>query len=204
MIRTVSVLKRLWPHRVWNIPTFKKEVFLTFDDGPIPEVTPWVLNTLKAHKAKATFFCIGDNIRKHPEIFKRIIAEGHAVGNHTFHHINGWKASTQAYLEDVELCQHQIKLNHTGSNLFRPPYGRCTSAQSQSILKHHHIIMWDILSKDYADITPKKCFHRVQNHVKPGSIIVFHDSLKAEANMKYALQNTLEKFADFEFNRLRL
>jgi peptidoglycan/xylan/chitin deacetylase (PgdA/CDA1 family) len=179
-------------------------MFLTFDDGPIPEVTPWVLNTLKAYGAKATFFCIGDNIRKYPEIFKQIIAEGHAVGNHSFHHINGWKTKTQAYLNDIKLCQHQIQSHHTQSNLFRPPYGRCTSAQAQSILKHHHIIMWDILSKDYADITKEKCFDRIQNHVKPGSIIVFHDSLKAETNMKYALQNTLERFTDFEFNRLQL
>ncbi|NEV94868.1 polysaccharide deacetylase family protein [Psychroflexus sp. YR1-1] len=181
-------------------------MFLTFDDGPIPEVTPWVLETLKKHKAKATFFCIGDNIRKHPRLFKQILAEGHAVGNHTFYHSSGWKSSLKDYLKDVRRCQDVIELNSVESNLFRPPYGKCTSAQARAVLKdHQHIIMWSIISKDYdARISKEACFERIQTKAKPGSIIVFHDSLKAETNMKHALEKTLKTFSDYQFNRIDL
>ena len=205
MIRTVSILKRLWPQRVWDISSSKQEIFLTFDDGPIPEVTPWILNTLKDHKAKATFFCIGDNIRKYPELFKRIIAEGHAIGNHTFHHINGWKTPTKDYLEDVKLCTDEIKKKSVRTNLFRPPYGKCSSAQAKLIAQDNQILMWDIISKDYdSKLSKESCFKRIKYNAKPGSIIVFHDSLKAETNMKYALQKTLEEFSNFKFNKIEL
>ncbi|MBZ9651397.1 polysaccharide deacetylase family protein [Psychroflexus montanilacus] len=205
-MKSNDFLKQIFPKRVWNISSFKKEMFLTFDDGPIPEVTPWVLDQLKKHKAKATFFCIGDNIRKHPELFQQIVAEGHAVGNHTFHHINGWKTSTEEYLKDVKRCEDEIGSNTFESNLFRPPYGKCTSAQAKSILeKGDHIIMWDIISKDYdAKVSKENCFLRIKKNAKPGSIIVFHDSLKAETNMKYALEKTLETFSDYEFNKIEL
>lgn len=205
-MRSNDFLKQIFPKRVWNIPTQNKEMFLTFDDGPIPEVTPWVLETLRKHKAKATFFCIGDNIKKYPELFKQIITEGHAIGNHTFHHINGWKTSTQDYLEDIKLCQFGIESNAVASNLFRPPYGKCTSAQAKAISKNNlHIIMWDIISKDFDEkISKEKCFQRIENQAKPGSIIIFHDSLKAEHNMKYALEKTLETFSDYEFKKIML
>ena len=205
-MKSNDFLKQIFPKRVWNISTQNREMFLTFDDGPIPEVTPWVLKTLRKHKAKATFFCIGDNIRKHPELFQQIIAEGHAVGNHTFHHINGWKTSTEEYLEDVKLCQIEMESNSVESNLFRPPYGKCTSAQAKAILKNNqHIIMWDIISKDYDEnISKEKCFRRIENQAKPGSIIVFHDSLKAETNMKYALEKTLETFSNYQFKKIEL
>jgi len=181
-------------------------MFLTFDDGPIPEVTPWVLETLRNHKAKATFFCIGDNIRKHPELFKQIIAEGHAVGNHTFHHSNGWKSSFRTYIEDIKRCQEVMKSKSAESNLFRPPYGKCTSAQAKAILKQNqHIIMWSIISKDYkTELSKEKCFNRIKSEAKPGSVIVFHDSLKAETNMKFALEKTLETFKDYEFKKIEL
>ena len=205
-MRSNDFLKQIFPKRVWNIPTQNKEMFLTFDDGPIPEVTPWVLETLRKHKAKATFFCIGDNIKKYPELFKQIITEGHAIGNHTFHHINGWKTSTQDYLEDIKLCKFEIESNAVASNLFRPPYGKCTSAQAKAISKNNlHIIMWDIISKDYeAKVSKEKCFRRIENQAKSGSLIVFHDSLKAEHNMKYALEKTLEIFSDYEFKKILL
>lgn len=205
-MKSNDFLKQIFPKRVWNISSLKKEMFLTFDDGPIPEVTPWVLEILKKHKAKATFFCIGDNIRKHPDLFKQIITEGHAVGNHTFHHINGWKTSTQEYLEDVKRCKDEIESNSVTSNLFRPPYGKCTSAQAKSILeKGDHIIMWDIISKDYdAKVSKENCFLRIKKNANLGSIIVFHDSLKAEKNMKYALEKTLEEFSGFEFKKILL
>lgn len=201
-----KLVKPFFPKRTWTISSKEKEIFLTFDDGPIPEVTPWVLKILRKHNAKATFFCIGDNINKHPELFKQISTEGHAIGNHTFHHLNGWRTSTEEYLEDVKRCQDEIESNAVTSNIFRPPYGKCTSAQAKSILeKCNHIIMWDIISKDYDQyISKEKCFHRIRNQVKPGSIIVFHDSLKAKTNMKYALEKTLEEFSDFEFKKILL
>ena len=191
---------------MWDISTEKKELFLTFDDGPIPEVTPWVLETLKKYKAKATFFCIGDNIRKHPDIFKRIIKEGHAVGNHTFKHLNGWKTSAPTYLEDIKRCQEVMVSNSGSSTLFRPPYGKCTSAQAKAIFgQNQQIIMWSIISKDYkAGLSKEQCFHRIKSQAQPGSIIVFHDSLKAETNMKYALEKTLETFSDYEFKKIEL
>ncbi len=191
---------------MWNISTEKKELFLTFDDGPIPEVTPWVLETLRNHKAKATFFCIGDNIRKHPELFKQIIAEGHAIGNHTFHHSNGWKSSTKSYIKDVKRCQEVIKSKYTESNLFRPPYGKCTSAQAKAILEQNQeIIMWSIISKDYkAGLSKEQCYQRIKSQAQPGSIVVFHDSLKAETNMKFALEKTLETYKDYEFKKIEL
>ncbi len=191
---------------MWDLSTEKKELFLTFDDGPIPEVTPWVLETLKKHRAKATFFCIGDNVRKHPDLFKQILTEGHAVGNHTFKHRNGWKTPTKAYLEDIRRCQEVMVSNSGSSTLFRPPYGKCTSAQSKAILKQNQqIIMWSIISKDYkAGLTKEQCFHRIKKKAKPGSIIVFHDSLKAEINMKYALEKTLEAFSDYKFKKIEL
>lgn len=199
-------LKKLFPKRIWSISTQEKEMFLTFDDGPIPEITPWVLEILKKYKAKATFFCIGDNIKKHPELFKRILSEGHSVGNHTFHHINGWKTLAKTYLEDVKLCQREMQSNSAQSNLFRPPYGKCTTTQAKAILnKNQQIIMWDIISKDYdAKVSREHCFERIQNRAKPGSIIVFHDSLKAETNMKYALTKTLETFSGYKFKKIEL
>lgn len=191
---------------MWDISSKEKEMFLTFDDGPIPEVTPWVLETLKKNKAKATFFCIGDNIRKHPNLFEQIISEGHAVGNHTFHHINGWKTSTKEYLKDIKLCQQEMESNSAVSHLFRPPYGKCTSTQAKAILDDNQkIIMWSIISKDYdAKVSKEKCFENIHTKIKPGSIIVFHDSLKAETNMKYALSKTLEFYSDYKFKKIEL
>jgi len=205
-LKSSDFLKRVFPKRVWNICSSKKEMFLTFDDGPIPGVTPWVLDTLKSNNAKATFFCIGDNIRKHPELFKRIVAEGHAIGNHTFHHISGWKTSNEKYLNDFKRCKEEIENHSSSTYLFRPPYGKCTSAQAKAILKdNQHIIMWDVLSKDYSgNISKEQCFDRVQSQAKPGSIIVFHDSLKAEGNMKYALEKTLKTFKEYKFKSIKL
>lgn len=204
-MRSSTFLQHLFPHRVWSISTEKKEMFLTFDDGPIPEVTPWVLDTLKTHKAKATFFCIGDNIKKHPELFQQIIDEGHSIGNHTFNHLNGWKTSSKTYLENVEACKQEIELYSAATHLFRPPYGKCTSTQAKALKRDaQQIIMWDILSKDYkSSLSKEACFHRIERSVRSGSIIVFHDSLKAEKNMKYALVKTLETFNEFTFSALK-
>ncbi len=204
----------LFPERIWAFPNEKDSVYLTFDDGSIPEITPWVLDELKKHKAKATFFCIGDNIQKNPEIFQRILTEGHSVGNHTFNHLNGWKTPTSEYVENVLKCnegmldagrgitddtENRIPIaigtsivNH--KSLFRPPYGRITSRQAKALKKlGFKIVMWDIISYDYdADISEEKSLQNVLKNLKPGSIVVFHDSLKAEKNLRYVLPKTLE------------
>ena len=202
-VKTNYFIKNIFPNYVWDIPNNENKVFLTFDDGPIPEITEWTLEQLKKYDAKATFFCIGNNIEKHPEIFNNIITQGHAIGNHTFNHLNGWKNSTEDYIENVKLCQSQItnpkshpsdsELAQQILNLFRPPYGKIKPSQSRILRKlGYKIIMWDILSYDFDQtITPEKCLDNVLKNIVNGSIIVFHDNVKAEQNLKYALPKTL-------------
>ncbi|WP_158962266.1 polysaccharide deacetylase family protein [Myroides fluvii] len=185
----------LFPRYTWHKPKQDKVIYLTFDDGPIPEVTEWVLDMLRQHQVKATFFCIGDNISKHPVIFQRILAEQHQIGNHTFHHLKGWKTEIRDYIADVEQCQQEIvKHAKATTSLFRPPYGKITKKQANYILdKGYEIIMWSILTKDYSStISPERCLARTIRQLVPGSIIVFHDSLKAEKNMKYTLPLLIE------------
>ena len=191
-------IQRLYPERIWAFPHKRDSVYLTFDDGPIPEVTPWVLDELKKYNAKATFFCIGENVQKHPEIFQRILSEGHSVGNHTFNHLNGWKTATSEYIENVDKAEAQMgnnsKFKIQDSRLFRPPYGKITSKQAKILQrKGFKIVMWDIISYDYdANTSPEKCLHNVLKNIKPGSVIVFHDSLKAEKNLRFLLPKVLE------------
>ena len=196
MVKTPSVIPRIYSKRTWSFPEPTDTVYLTFDDGPIPEVTPWVLDTLNECNAKGTFFCIGDNIEKHPGIFTRIISEGHAIGNHTFHHLNGKHTKTIDYLENVAQCEATIAtLNAQNSTkLFRPPYGRLTASQARKVRKKgYYIIMWDILSFDFDNgITEEQCLQNVLDHLQPGSIVVFHDSLKAEKRLRYALPKVLQ------------
>lgn len=167
-------------------------MFLTFDDGPLPEVTEFVLDELKKFNASATFFCVGSNVVKHPGIYKRILDEKHNVGNHTFNHKNGWHFSTGEYIEDVKKAEAVIS-----STLFRPPYGRIKKTQSELILNDYKIIMWDVLSYDFdQNITPEKCLRNVMENSRQGSVIVFHDSMKASPNMMYALPRMLEHFTN--------
>tara|TARA_B100001146_G_C16171157_1_gene430136 strand:- start:152 stop:766 length:615 start_codon:yes stop_codon:yes gene_type:complete len=182
-------IQRLYPERIWAFSHEKASVFLTFDDGPIPEVTPWVLDELKKHNAKATFFSIGENVKKHPEIFERILFEGHSVGNHTFNHLKGSKTETSKYIENTLLAE---KLIH--SKLFRPPYGKITSKQAKILqIKGFKIVMWDVISYDYdSTVSEEKCLENVLKNIQSGSIIVFHDSLKAEKNLRYVLPKVLE------------
>jgi peptidoglycan/xylan/chitin deacetylase (PgdA/CDA1 family) len=194
-IKSHRLLKKIFSNYIWEIPNNENKVFLTFDDGPTPEITLWTLEQLKSYNAKATFFCIGDNIRKYPEIFKKVISEGHSIGNHTFNHLNGWKTSRHEYLENTKKCQSEIcNLKSVNCNLFRPPYGKIKPVQSK-ILRTlgYQIIMWDIISYDFdATITPEKCIENVLKNIKTGSIIVFHDSKKAFKNLEYTLPRTLE------------
>ncbi len=190
-------IQRLYPERVWAFSRKEGAIYLTFDDGPIPEVTPWVLDELKKIGAKATFFCIGENVQKHPEIFRRIIAEGHSVGNHTFNHLNGWQTETSEYIENVLNCEEIFNSEFRIQNselLFRPPYGKITSKQAKILQKKgFEIVMWDILSYDYdTTISPEKCLQNILKNIKPGSVVVFHDSLKAEKNLRYVLPKVLE------------
>ncbi|HNP33069.1 MAG TPA: polysaccharide deacetylase family protein [Flavobacterium sp.] len=194
-IKTNLLIKRIFSNYVWEIPNNGNKVFLTFDDGPIPNVTEWTLEQLKAYNAKATFFCIGNNIEKHPEVFKKVIQEGHAIGNHTYNHLKGWQTPTDEYIENTKFCQSEITKNKlSNTTLFRPPYGKIKPTQSLILRKlGYKIIMWDILSCDFDQtITPEKCLDNVLKNVKSGSIIVFHDSIKAEQNLKYVLPKTLE------------
>lgn len=191
-------IQRLYPERIWAFSRSSNSIFLTFDDGPIPEVTPWVLDELKKHNAKATFFCIGENVQKHPEIFRRIVAEGHSVGNHTFNHLNGWKTKTSEYVENVLKCEEilnsEFNPESSGQNLkFRPPYGKITSKQTKILQKKgFKIVMWDVLSYDFdATLSEEKCLQKVLKNIKPGSVVVFHDSLKAEKNLRFVFPKVL-------------
>lgn len=193
------LVKKLFRSLVWNIPTKDLVLFLTFDDGPIPEVTPAVLKLLQKYNATASFFCIGDNVRKYPGVFQQVVDAGHVIGNHTFNHLNGWKTKADRYLENVEQCAQELNLKSHDQNsksFFRPPYGRITWSQYSIIRKKYSIVMWDVLSEDWkVELSGEDCFNNVKRKAKSGSIIVFHDSLKAEKRMIQALEKTLEYFS---------
>ncbi|HRZ30962.1 MAG TPA: polysaccharide deacetylase family protein [Flavobacterium sp.] len=194
-IKTNRLIKYIFSNYVWNIPNVEKKVYLTFDDGPTPEITEWVLEQLKTYNAKATFFCIGNNIAKHPEIFKRLLNEGHTIGNHTQNHVKGWETENNTYFGEVEKCDEVIsKQTNIDSKLFRPPYGKIKPSQSNYLRKlGYKIIMWDVLSADFdTTISKEKCLENVLKNVESGSIIVFHDSIKAFPNLEYTLPKTLE------------
>lgn len=200
LVKTPEIIKPLGKNLVWNVSTTEKVLFLTFDDGPIPEITPWVLNVLDQYNAQATFFCVGDNVKKHPDVFQQVLDAGHLVGNHTMHHLNGWKTKYYSYLKNTLECKNRVD-----SNLFRPPYGKITRQQSVCLRQRFQIIMWDVLSGDFdQSISPEKCFQNVVTHAEEGSIVVFHDSIKAFGNLKHALPQTLEHFAKkgFRFETL--
>ncbi len=195
------------------MPVEANDLFLTFDDGPIPGPTEFVINELKKHNAKATFFCIGDNVGKYPTVFEKILAEGHEIGNHTFNHLKGWSTNLQKYMDNIAMCDQQITnyksqtpqqpasiLQPPVSRLFRPPYGRITSSQIKALKNQYQIVMWDVLTHDYSkSISPEKCLKGAIKATRPGSIIVFHDSLKAERNLTYVLPKFLDYFTSLGF-----
>ena len=188
-VRPPYLLKKLYPRGVWRKDRKEKKIYLTFDDGPVPEVTPWVLDILKSYAIKGTFFCVGENVKQNKELYQRILRENHAVGNHTYNHVDGWKTSLTDYLKNVEKCEQQLQ-----SRLFRPPYGRIRKKQQKALESHYSIIMWDVLSGDYDHQTsPEKCLQNVMRNVRNGSIIVFHDSVKAKKNINYALPRFIEQ-----------
>lgn len=204
--RTPFFLPALYPSSLkWRVHTQARELFLTFDDGPVNGPTEFVLDTLRQFNAKATFFCIGDNVRKHQQVFDAILNDGHIVGNHTYHHLNGWKTATAEYLDNVMKCEEVLGASGNGRRrLFRPPYGRITRSQIRS-LGAFDIIMWDVLAIDYDQrLSPEKCLKNTLAATRSGSIIVFHDSVKAEQNMTFALPRMLDHFSSlgFTFNSL--
>lgn len=203
--KTPFIVKKLFPDYIWEISTEKKELYLTFDDGPTPDITHWVLDTLKPFNAKATFFCIGNNVAKHPEIFRQIINEGHSIGNHTHNHIKGWNTETEQYLGNILIAEEVIAsqiLQPLPINLFRPPYGQIKPKQGKQLMAlGYKIVMWDVLSFDWdKTVSNQECLNHVISKSKNGSIVVFHDSIKASNNMKFTLPKVLEHFAEKGFS----
>ncbi len=201
LVKTPKFIQSLFPNFFWKVPTDEKVLYLTFDDGPIPEVTPWVLEQLNLYNAKATFFCVGDNVNKHSQIFQDVLNQGHEVGNHTYDHQNGWGTDNIKYFHNVRTCARLVK-----SDLFRPPYGRMMPKQAQFLQRHYKIIMWDVLSGDFdPNISKDQCMFNVTSKAKPGSIIVFHDSLKAFEKLQYVLPKVLKHFHEmgYEFRGLK-
>lgn len=216
MFRTPFILPWLYPNLIWRIPATEKEIYMTFDDGPVSGPTDLVLDELMKVNARATFFCIGDNVRRHPDIFDKIVERGHTIGNHTHNHIKGWNCSVRDYVENTRLCEEQFRLNSTfakatlgrpgpshegeGRSLFRPPYGRIKRSQIKA-LAEYKIIMWDVLTFDYAkNISAGRCLSGSISATRPGSIVVFHDSIKAEKKLGYVLPRFLRHFAELGYS----
>ncbi len=198
-VKTPWWLKKLYPNCIWEMPVTDKNklLYLTFDDGPHPSITPFVMNQLQQFNAKGTFFCIGDNVQKYPHVYEQLLAKGHIVGNHTMYHVNGWKTGTEAYIKDIAAAQPQVN-----SNLFRPPYGRLTKAQIKGIKQdlNMQIIMWDVLSGDWvSDLSPEKCLHDVLKNIRNGAIVVFHDSEKAWPRLQFVLPKLLKTASELGY-----
>lgn len=186
------LLKWLYPWFVWHKSRSEKTIYLTFDDGPIPEVTEWVLHILQQYQAKATFFCVGDNIRKHPLVYEQVKQAGHTIGNHTYNHLNGWKTPKEVYMHNINQFEQAAGKD---IHLFRPPYGKITRQQAKIVRQTHQIIMWDVLSGDFdQNLSPAECLRKSIRYTEPGSIIIFHDSLKACKNLEYVLPQYLRHF----------
>ncbi|MBQ1882587.1 MAG: polysaccharide deacetylase family protein [Bacteroidales bacterium] len=193
-------IKRLFPSFIWKLPNTKGEVYLTFDDGPRPEVTPWVLDQLDKFDAKATFFCLGKNVEMFPELFEEIKRRGHAVGNHSYSHVKGWGMKTGDYVRDIDIADDLIH-----SNLFRPPYARIGPSQARVLAERYRHIMWTIISRDYSRRTDgQKCVRNVVPYLESGAIIAFHDSIKCAGNLFEALPQVLEAIREKGLHSARI
>jgi peptidoglycan/xylan/chitin deacetylase (PgdA/CDA1 family) len=191
LVKTPLLLKKLYPTLLWNCNRDERCIYLTFDDGPIPIVTPFVLKTLEQYNASATFFCIGDNVNKHRDVYEQVQAAGHTIGNHTFNHLKGWDTDNKVYTDNFKECDKLVK-----SDFFRPPYGRIKRGQIKELKaynKNLKIVMWDVLSGDFdTGLRPENCLINVERHTQSGSIVVFHDSLKAFPRLEYVLPRALK------------
>jgi len=209
-VKTPWLVKKTFRSYVWNIPSKEKVIYLTFDDGPTPEITEKVLDILAQYEAKATFFCVGKNVAANPIIYQRIINEDHAIGNHTYNHLKGWKNDNATYINDIEKTQEVLnsKLTTYNSKLFRPPYGKLKPSQGKALQKRaYKIILWDVLARDWDNtISKESVLNNIINNTENGSIVVLHDSIKASKNMLYALPKTLEYFSKkgFIFKKIEL
>ncbi len=184
-------LRRLLPNLIWEIED-PDGVFLTFDDGPTPGVTEWILSTLDKYNAKATFFVLGKNVEMYPDLYQRILDSGHRIGNHTYSHQKGWNMSLERYVEDVDFANDLL-----ATELFRPPYAQITPSQVRMLSQRYRLIMWNVLSRDYnRKLHPKTCLSNVVKYLDPGAIIVFHDSDKAFRNLSYTLPRTLQRIEE--------
>ncbi len=204
LVKTPKWVRKLFAGSIWELPATQKVIYLSFDDGPHPVITSFVLDELNKFGAKATFFCVGKNVAEHPEVFNRILEQGHATGNHTFNHLDGWKTGNVKYLQNILKAG-----NYIDSHLFRPPYGRITRTQTTKAIdaagRTLQIIMWSVLSGDFdEDITPEKCLSNVLNNAESGSVIVFHDSEKAFERLQYALPAVLKYFSEqgYQFEKI--
>lgn len=209
-------MRALYPEFIWRIPTKEKEIFLTFDDGPIPEITEFVLEELNKYQAKATFFCIGGNIEKYPNIFQQLVNQQHTIGNHTFNHLKGWDTEDEIYVDNFKKCENIMverssffdvrssEYEHLTSKFekrkFRPPFGRIKRNQAKEVLKSHEIVMWDVLTGDYdQSLSKERVLKKTLQYTEQGTIVLFHDSIKASRNMMYALPKFLEHFSERGF-----
>lgn len=206
LFKTPSILKKLYPGLTWDKRTgSEKQIYLTFDDGPIPEVTPWVLDQLAAADVLATFFMVGENIKKHPDIFNSVIDAGHSFGNHTYNHLDGWKTATDTYLDNINKCQKIIEEQGQNTNLFRPPYGKIRREQIPHVAKSHEIIMWDYLTGDFDhSLGANKIIRNFKRKVKSGAIVVFHDNIKSFEVVKKALPVFLSHFKEQDYQFMTL
>lgn len=215
-VKTPRILMRLFSSYTWRFYTSKKEIYLTFDDGPTPEITEFILEQLQKHHAKATFFCLGKQVEKHPTLFQKIVAAKHRIGNHTYAHVNGWKSTKKDYLEDVERGERQKKKEERDkrkrqreeTKLFRPPYGKIKPCQAKALRKKgYNIVLWDVLSGDFdPEISAEQCLENVLKNTENGSIVVFHDSEKAQEKLYEVLPKVLAYYTQngFEFKEIPL
>lgn len=203
MHHTPSLLQLAFPNFSWQKSRNKKIIYLTFDDGPVPTATPLVLSYLRQFEAHATFFCVGENISRHPEVFHQVLDAGHSVGNHTYHHLNGWRTSTNIFLKDVVKC-HKVLYPHLKIEtkpLMRPPYGRLKRKQWRTLIKEYEIVMWDVLSGDFSEkIDPTTCLEKTIQYTQNGSIVLFHDSFKTAQKLKEVLPRFLEHFSKLGYS----
>ena len=196
LVRTPRILKKVYPEITWDIHDAKPSLYLTFDDGPTPEITAEVLSVLAQFNVKATFFCIGRNVERYPDIYRQVLAGGHATGNHTYSHLKGWFTPNLEYYDDISLAAHFID-----SSFYRPAYGMITPAQLRHLKQQYRIVLWNIMSYDFDYYTsPEKCLNNVIRYTNVGSIIVFHDSLRASEKVLYALPRVLEYFLEKGFS----
>lgn len=191
LVKTPIFIQKIYESCTWRIDS-KENIYLSFDDGPDPEATPFVLETLKSYDAKATFFCIGENAEAHPEIIEQIVEDGHTIGNHSYSHPSGWSTKTLEYIADVDKCNEVL-----GSKIFRPPYGRLKPAQLKALKSNYEIIMWDVMCGDFEDqLSDEKCLSNITKNANAGSIVLLHDTAKSMKKLKSVLPKVLEYFAD--------